>query len=61
MYEEYEMTFFLVMLTNKLQRLKNLTKKEGEANFESINDTLKDIAGYAILGLLGRENHEENI
>ena len=39
LYEEYEMTFFLVMLTSKLQRLKNLTKKEGEPNFESINDS----------------------
>ena len=52
LFREYGMMFFTVMLANKLERLKNLSKKESAPKYESINDTLKDIAGYAILALM---------
>lgn len=58
LYKEYGMTFFIIMLHNKLERLKHLTKK-GDPNFESIDDTLKDIAGYAILALLERDKNKD--
>lgn len=41
-----------IRLNDKMERLINLTTtKTDKPNFESIEDTLKDIAGYAILGL----------
>lgn len=40
----------LIRASDKIERLINLQNKE--PNFESLEDTWKDIAGYAILGLI---------
>ena len=40
-----------IRLSDKIERLINLTWHNKQPNFESVEDTLKDIAGYAILGL----------
>ena len=40
---------FLVRMSDKFNRLENLLKQDKEPNNESINDTLSDIAGYAIM------------
>ena len=45
----------LVPLHNKLDRLTNLVKGD-QNNFESIEDTLKDLACYAIMNLIERGN-----
>lgn len=43
----------LVRVSDKIERLINLTwEQEKDPNFESIEDTWKDIAGYAILALI---------
>jgi len=42
----------LVRVSDKVERLINLSRKDGQVNFESVEDTWKDIAGYAILALL---------
>lgn len=42
----------LVRLSDKSLRLQNLDGKEALVVEESVQDTLRDIAGYAILGLL---------
>ncbi|MBC3995179.1 DUF1599 domain-containing protein [Morganella morganii] len=45
----------MVHLWDKVKRYRSLVemKNKGEApNFESIEDTLKDIVGYALIGLL---------
>lgn len=42
----------LVRVSDKVERLINLSKQADEPNFESIEDTWKDIAGYAILALI---------
>lgn len=47
----------LVPLHNKLDRLTNLIKG-GENNFESIRDTLIDLANYAIMNLIEFEDKE---
>jgi hypothetical protein len=52
-YKEFGMTSVAIRLNDKVERLKNLVKGE-EPNFESIDDTLMDIAGYAILALAER-------
>ncbi len=42
----------VVRLSDKIERLSNLIKINGEGNFESIEDTLKDIAGYGLIGVI---------
>lgn len=44
----------LVRSSDKFERLKNLLKEGKAPNNESIEDTWKDIAGYAILALMLR-------
>ena len=42
----------MVHLWDKVKRYRNLIENpEKEINFESLSDTLKDIIGYAIIGL----------
>ena len=45
----------LVPLHNKLDRLTNLIKGDSN-NFESIEDTLTDLACYAIMNLIARQD-----
>lgn len=49
--EEYGVMALLIRLTDKLNRLKTAYQYR-----ESMEDTLIDIAGYAILGLIELEN-----
>ena len=56
-YKEFGLNFFIIMLANKLSRLKNINysikeNKDIKPKFENLEDTLKDIAGYAILAIL---------
>ena len=48
----------LVPLHNKLDRLTNLVKG-GHNDFESLEDTFKDLACYAIMNLIELERKEE--
>jgi hypothetical protein len=41
-----------VRMNDKIQRLLNLTFSNREPNNESIEDTLKDIANYAVMALI---------
>ncbi len=41
-----------VRMHDKLARLNNLVDKRNTPNYESIEDTLIDLANYAIIGLL---------
>jgi len=41
-----------VRMHDKLARLNNLSNKGDTPNFESLEDTLIDLANYAIIGLL---------
>jgi len=54
----------MVHLWDKVRRyrslVENMTKNEKKPNFESIEDTLKDVIGYAIIGLIILENSEKN-
>lgn len=42
----------LVRVSDKVERLINLSKRNDKPNFESIEDSWRDIAGYAILALI---------
>jgi len=48
----------MVHLWDKVRRYRQLVESKEEPNFETIEDTLKDILGYGIIGLiiLGKES-----
>lgn len=55
----------MVHLWDKIKRYRNLVEKAQsnitEPNFESIEDTLKDTIGYAIIGLLILEHNNKKL
>lgn len=54
-YAEYGMTMAVIRLEDKLNRLKSLIKADPLVKDESINDTLMDLANYAIMTVIERE------
>ena len=50
-----------VRMYDKLARLNNLTETGDTPNYESIEDTLIDLANYAIIGLLVQRGQWEGI
>jgi hypothetical protein len=62
MIDKYGMVALLIRFQDKLGRLDSLVLKgqEQEVSDESIEDTLKDIAGYALLELTRRELEKES-
>lgn len=52
---EYGMAMPCIRLEDKLNRLKALTKADAEVMDETIDDTLMDLANYAIMTLVERE------
>ena len=50
-----------VRMYDKLARLNNLADKNATPNFESIEDTLIDLANYAIIGLLVQRGQWEGV
>ena len=57
LYKELGPTAGLVPLWNKLHRATSLIKGD-KNNFESLEDTLKDLACYAIMNLIEMETEE---
>ena len=56
-FKEYGMMMPCIRLEDKLNRLKSLTKnQERKISDESIGDTLKDLANYAIMTLIEFKN-----
>ena len=49
----------IVRLMDKIERLKMLYKGEADKVGESIEDSLKDLANYAIMELVERKNDKE--
>lgn len=49
----------VIPLQNKLDRIKNLVRKGGEANNESLSDSVLDLACYAVMYLM-ELNEREN-
>ncbi len=59
-YEKYGLTSFLVRLEDKLNRAHSLhLKKEQLVNDEKLEDTLLDLANYAILAVIELKNERE--
>ena len=57
---EYGVTMPCIRLEDKLNRLKSLTIKNQSAqvNTESVEDTLMDIANYAVMSIIELRNKE---
>lgn len=53
-FAEYGMTMPCIRLEDKLNRLKSLLKSDAQVMDESIDDTLMDLANYAIMTLIER-------
>lgn len=58
-YMKYGLTSFLVRLEDKLNRARTLSTKEALVNDEKIEDTLLDMANYAILAVIELRNQED--
>lgn len=59
-FEEYGLTMPCIRLEDKLNRLKSFNKNGSlQVNDESIIDTLKDIANYAIMTVIEIESMDE--
>lgn len=56
--DEYGDIVFIIHLKEKLYRLTSLTTQENK-NFESKEDSIKDIIGYCILYLLYKQNSKK--
>ena len=59
-FKEYGETSLLIRLDDKLRRLKQLQNAPANVTGESKRDTMLDLAGYSILGLLCLSSKEEN-
>ena len=60
--DKYGIVAALVRMSDKMNRIDNLVKSQNrEVTDESIQDTLLDLANYALMTLLYIQNHEENI
>ena len=57
--DEFGMTSAIIRMNDKLERLKTLSKKESMVKDESVQDTLLDLANYAIMTVmyLKKQNH----
>ena len=53
-YQEFGLTMSCIRLDDKLQRLKTLSKSAAQVGDETIDDTLADLANYAIMTLIER-------
>lgn len=51
-FKEYGLSSAIIRLDDKMRRLKQLLKNKAQVKDESIEDTLIDLAGYAILTLM---------
>ena len=62
-YEKFGLTSFLVRLSDKLNRLTNLTinNQDNLVKDEKIQDTLMDLANYSILALIELKVEEEKL
>ena len=57
-FEEFGLTSPVIRLSDKVERLKTLSKQEAKVKDESIQDTVMDIAVYAMLTLMELMNRE---
>ena len=57
-FKEYGMAMPCIRLEDKLNRLKALTKDKAQVSDESIEDTIMDLANYAIMTLVEMQQED---
>ena len=55
-FNKFGMTAYLVRMSDKLNRLISLNNRKEKINYESIDDTLLDLANYSIMAYLSLKN-----
>lgn len=58
-FKEFGLQAPIIRLSDKLQRLKTLSKEEAKVKDESIRDTLIDLANYAIMTVIELDGEKE--
>lgn len=58
-YEKYGLTSFLVRIEDKLNRARTISKQEALVKDEKIEDTLLDMANYAILAVMELRGYKD--
>jgi hypothetical protein len=58
-YNEFGIVYPIMHFQEKLDRLKSLMTKDAQVTDESLEDTLMDLANYAIMTLVERRMHSE--
>ena len=58
-YQEFGLTAPVVRMSDKMERLKSLSKAEARVKDESIRDTLVDLANYSIMTVLELDMEDE--
>lgn len=58
-YQEFGLTAPIVRMSDKLERLKSLSKADAKVKDESIRDTLIDLGNYAFMTVLELEAEED--
>lgn len=51
LYREHGMTYFIIMLKQKLLRIESLCKQQS-VNFESLEDSFRDMSNYALMAAM---------
>lgn len=57
--DEFDLIASIVRLSDKMNRIKSLIKKEAQVKDESIKDTLLDMANYAIMTVMWMNKNTE--
>ena len=60
LYREHGMTYFIIMLKQKLLRIESICKQQS-VNFESLEDSFRDISNYAIMAAMRCSDNKEPI
>ena len=60
-YKEFGLTAPVVRMSDKMERIKSLTKADAKVKDESIKDTLIDLANYAIMTVVEMEQEQPDV
>lgn len=58
-YKRYGLTSFLVRMEDKLNRVRTIGRIEAKVKDEKLEDTLLDLANYALLAIIEVQDNEE--
>ena len=60
LYREHGMTYFIIMLKQKLLRIESLCKQQS-VNFESLEDSFRDMSNYALMAAMRCPDKKEPV